>query len=947
MANQTLITGTYSSPTNLDSTDLSGLLSGETITINGGHLLIDGDTRWGHNSVVIDSVSVSSTLGGSFQIDGRSVWEVPYTSGTGNVPAINVAGSNPITGTGVTGELFRVWATGALVPATPGASMPSTGWIKLRNKTGDFNGLTITLPGGATISCSGNGKRSWIHIVGEETGQATIPRLGSFVINGDWYQLGTTTGIDDETFQFPVTDNCPAIQIETGPGSGVFEWYLNSGDRWGASTQYVPTDARGKYFGMNNATGVITIAKRASNACGYKPPTGCIVRVPNVILSSATAANWDINTINATLSTRYDFNTSSAGIIDINYATCNWYVTLSSAFRVTIKNSAILQQAMITNIADTVVIDDCAIGLNSNTDFTALQITNCFTQINLNKVRAVRYLAAAAGTAVLNVADSTNYTETDCQMECFGAATSIVRGATGISSRSLSRLFETNRVIRPVQINGTINAVTCSNLTITDHQYADQISGTTTSTNGISAITFGTGCINVKVIGHSNFAGLVNVHPYASIMSSSTGQNSVELRDIGTPQTPYDCGTVNPCNHLIAASVTFGLTLRRLYSKNARTSPFSINNTIQGITCDNVWGDVAVTQGITGLNMLYRGSKWGNSSTGQSAVYGTHWGDTFASSTSGRIIVAANEPQNMTNGQCAITGGKPVFTSAGQVVMPSVGDQVTWTMPYLALGHTKLADPAQTKAILELVSTNYINIKYEYQINVGNGFNGTWKRLACTANRASGGSAGLSTLTINTKSATDMPQIGDYAQCSVEGRVLVGTTVTNVSGSVITFQNPFVSSVGGTDLFTFWKEIGDEPTIDPSIGVQLKIRATTLTANATNSITYLRVVTNTTQASTELQYPIPTTQFIIDGFAPGTDIVIYDADVAFTGDNSNILAIGDAVVQNQFAYEYEGTKRIKIGAFCSGYIPLVTPTITLTTQSATYTIQQRQDRNYA
>ena len=678
----------------------------------------------------------------------------------------------------------------------------------------------------------------------------------------------------------------------------MFEWYLNCGDRWGTATQYVPTDVRGKYFGMTNATGVISIAKRAVNACGFKPPSGCIVRVPNVIMSSSTSANWDANTINSTLSSRYNFNTTSAGIVDIDRIACNWYMTISSAFRITVKNSALLQSVLITNIADTVIMDNCAIGLNGNLDFTTLSITNCFTSISLNKVRGVRYLAAAAGTAVLNVADSTNYTEVDCQLEAFGASNSISRSASGISSRSLSRLLGINVITRPISINGTINVVTCSNLTITDHQYADQINGTTTAANGISAVSCGSGCFNVKVIGHSNFAGLANVHPYASILSSSTGSNSIELRGIGSPSNLYDCGTVNPCNYLVAASVTFDLTMRRLYSKNARTSPFSINNTVQNIICDNVWGDYAVGQGITGLNTTCRGGKWANSSTGQAAVYGTHWADTWVSSTSGRVIIAANEPSTKTTGQCEITSGTPLFTSAGQIAMPTVGDQVTWTMPYFALGHTKLCDFTSTKAILELVSVNYINFKYEYQLDIGNGFSGTWKRLACTGNRLSGGSAGLSTLTINTKNAADMPQIGDYAQCSVEGRVLVGTTVTNVVGSVVTFSNPFVSSVGGTDVFTFWKEIGNEPSINPATGFKLKVRVTTMTANATNSLSYLRLLTLTDPTSSALTYPIPTTQFTINGFAAGSDIVIYNADVTPTGDNSNVLATGDAVVAN-------------------------------------------------
>ena len=342
MANQFLTTGTPSSRINFDSATLSGLANGETITLNGGHLLIDGDNRRGSNNAVVDSMSISSTLGGSIRIDATQTWEVPFSSATGNVPAIADAGSNAVTGSGITGELLRVWATGSLTPSAAGGAMPATGWVKLRSKTGDFNGVVVTLPGGATITCSGSGKRSWINVAAEESGTVTVPRLGEFVTRGDWYELGTTNGADDQTFQFPVADACPAIQIETAAGSGVYEWWLNSGNRWGTATQFVSTDVRGKFFGMVDATGVITIARRASNACGFKPPAGCKVRMPNIILSNTNAtATFTTLTINTTLATRYDFNTGAAGVVDIDNVSCNWYPSLTNAFRIKIKNSSV------------------------------------------------------------------------------------------------------------------------------------------------------------------------------------------------------------------------------------------------------------------------------------------------------------------------------------------------------------------------------------------------------------------------------------------------------------------------------------------------------------------------------------------------------------------------------------------------------------------------------
>jgi hypothetical protein len=229
MANQTVTT-----TVNFDDASIGGLLNGETININGGSVTLNADNRHNQQAAVLGGVTLSSSLGGSFFIDGTQIWEVPFSASTGNVPTQGALGTNAVTGgtSGATGELTRVWATGSLDPATAAAAMPATGFIKLRSRTGIFQaGETITLPGGATVTASSAGKRSWLHVAGRESSVITIPRLGNFSITGDWYEIGQTNGLDDQTIQFPVADECPALQVETAPGSGVYEWWLNAGRR--------------------------------------------------------------------------------------------------------------------------------------------------------------------------------------------------------------------------------------------------------------------------------------------------------------------------------------------------------------------------------------------------------------------------------------------------------------------------------------------------------------------------------------------------------------------------------------------------------------------------------------------------------------------------------------------------------------------------------------------
>lgn len=56
MANQTVATGVV---VNYDDAAISGLLNGETITINGGSVTIDADVRWNQQAAVFGAVTLA------------------------------------------------------------------------------------------------------------------------------------------------------------------------------------------------------------------------------------------------------------------------------------------------------------------------------------------------------------------------------------------------------------------------------------------------------------------------------------------------------------------------------------------------------------------------------------------------------------------------------------------------------------------------------------------------------------------------------------------------------------------------------------------------------------------------------------------------------------------------------------------------------------------------
>jgi hypothetical protein len=729
---------TVTTVVNYDDAAISGLLNGETITINGGSVTVDADVRWNQQAAVFGAVTLSSTLGGSFLIDGTQVWEVPFSASSGNVPTQAALGSNGVTGgtSAATGELTRVWATGSLDPATAGAAMPGTGFIKLRSKTGNFqNGETITLPGGATVTASGAGQRSWIHVVGLGTatgngGRLTIPRLATFEAEGDWYELGTTDGTDDQTFQFPVADQCPAIWIETAPASGVYAIWLNAGDRWsGANGGAVATgDKRGQYFGMNATTGVITIAARTGNTAGLKPASGCKVRIPNVIMSQAIAANYAANNMPTTNTFRYGFTTTSAGSVIMDKVSCNWLALTSAAFEVDISNAGVASIVSFTNTGTTVNLENVGIGLVNAEVVTPVTIATSYGGGTLTDVFAARRLTVA-NAFVFAFSDTADFTLTRCRGDVFGIATTNAPVAT-------NSCFETGRAINTtmvdcVAIGGIgIDIQPGFGVSCTGFQFASRTIGTTQTTDTAAAISAGVGSTDVFIDGFSNFDGIANVHPYNNIIVTASGVNGCEIRNIGTPAAPYDMGTANACALVLSASTTRNVVMRRVYTQNTRTSPVTLANTVQGFEAYNLWGDAADSQANPAINSTIRGGRYTNSVAGQTAVYGTHWQDAWTSTTAGRIVISCNEPTTQTASQCSFTldtAAGSGFTSAGNVSMTQLTDTVEWTMPYYALGVTGFANNAPT-----ITGTNAANhtLEFQYDLNDGNGFNGSWLALS-------------------------------------------------------------------------------------------------------------------------------------------------------------------------------------------------------------------------
>lgn len=735
MANQTITTSV-----NYDDASISGLNNGESITINGGTLTINSDVRWNQQAAVFGNISCSATLGGSFYADGTTVWELYFTASTGNVPTQAALGSNGVTGvtSAATGELLRVWATGSLTPATAGGAMPATGWIKLRSKAGNFQaGETVNLPGGATITISSAGQRSWIHLVGTENLAVTGAKIGTTQITGDWYYLGTTNGTDDQTFQFPVADYCPAIQVETAVGSGVYEWWLNGADgvRWGTATQFIATDVRGKYFGSNATTGVITIAKRAVNPCGYKPVSGLNVRIPNVICSSSNSTNWSINTWNTSVvAQRFRGIQTNNGDVSVSNVCSNWYWAFNNANNITFSNCALMPILSIATSTGTTTLSDIGMGCPP----AAIPTTSIFVLSALpnggtvSKVRATLIQGATTNDTLFAMGSVNGFTINDCQFETFGGTGSIDRTTTAYAFSASRCGTQTINNLTIIGSSASFNTYLAP-ATVAGMVFADKLNGTTTSgTINTTPISVSTSP-NFRFTGPLTwFGGLSNVQPYGNIVSIASGSTNCIVEKIGTPAAPLDLGNITSyvAN---AGGLSSNTIFRQIYTQNTRSTVFyAIGNDSISTTFDNCGSDYADTQIFQGSNTRARGLKASNSVSTQVAMSGCLFTDCFTSATTGRVIFASNAP-NAASGSELVTslGTGSGFSGSGYLVMVNVGDSATWTYSYYLLGHTGFQNTTPT-----LTGVNTANFTIEFQYDTGSGFNGTW--LAATGANLSG-----------------------------------------------------------------------------------------------------------------------------------------------------------------------------------------------------------------
>lgn len=714
----------------------------------------------------LDTVTFTGQ-GGTLRFDPTYVRVIAYTGGAGNSPAYGAT----ISQGGVSGVFLGAWATDWQVDASvPGAVIGVTGYIKIGGTTGgEWAAGALT---GITATCSGPSVQGWIEVRGPDTATITVPRIGKVESVEAWFELGTTNGARGQIIPCPTTATVagvwPGVWIETAAGSGVYDRYAGVGSQVALAT--TRTTAEMKIIWQT--TGGIRIGNDGTNAVGYLPPTGCKVRIPATILTNCTrtvSGSGPRVLPNATIATRQELVTTGAGYFDLRNLVCQWYMNFSQAFYVKYLNCAVSDSMILNEIASPLDVDNCIVGCTQAQSNFALNTNSCFAGGTIQNSVFNRFALAASGNYVATINYLTGVTFSG---NIFRSSTLRANATTGAitSTQAVNCTFTNQTHIggRGVFVGAqrcTFNSLTYYNHTITT---------TTASTNGCYALEFTTGGSGNVIDGF--VLPTPTVGPYNGLVSVAACYNTL-VKNIGTSYTtPLALTSTVTGLGVNGAGNNDGITIKRMYLSGTRSGPYAFVNSDTNVLVENVSGDTADTSVVAALNATIKNAMLTGATTGQVSVYGTHWLTRFTSTTAGFAEIVCNEPTSASAAQCAATGGTPQFNSSGSVLLTKVGDQVTWEMPFFAIGYTTFTNSAPTITgtnVTYSANARWGNHDLHFQVDTGAGYGGTWLNLTAAA------------LIANTFSSTTGFRLKVRATCAVAA---TNNVLTNMRVALTTTQ---------------------------------------------------------------------------------------------------------------------------------------------------------------
>jgi hypothetical protein len=696
---------------NTNHDDATGRLAGQSFTLNSGAtLLIDSCPHLTPMGPLGDMISNDGTI----RIDGTRSFTMPYGSGVGTRPtaiptAVTWAG-------GGSGKIIRYDEDGGpfdgvLSITVDEGSPPLVAFTTLTTATYTFS---IGDPWVAYLP---------IHITDQDWG-ATDARSG-LVIEGAWYLLGTGNGSPNQTFSLPHAGHQPAIWVETGNGTDIFQKWFRTNSL--VSTVYYdgPADFSNTYesgFCFKQVFGSTTLQVGTVDAGGVIP-SGARVRIPNIHLATVTtgAPTTELNAVTVLL---------HAGVVapnvnlNVQIDKCNAssvYLDFRGTNAVTVTSSCwglSTTTAMIQKVNAPVVISDCAVVTGSTADYAAANVVaigivdntggvvldNCLFYGGINTTNAGAFIL----TTTANVA--------------FTGVTKIVSNQQDENTMATLRGSVASNVTAEtlILVGGPIIAgAGCSDWTIDEVIYGlPPGRGTTEIT--IQGVAVLSGTLNMNFLSGRRLTGTGIKNGTVGLFSLTDCSNTL-VRLFGEVDNKLDATGNTYIASLVG--VTTNTTFQRVWTENAGgTQQFVTLNSVANLLIENCSGTYNKEIELDSSRVLVKGLHGASgaveASTGVEGnlvnCIATVFLDYFKSDTTGALGLLFNDRGQVHLADVEIAAGTPVFNGLGSLLMRTAGDQVVYTWPYSIRGHT-----AFLNAAIQLSGTNTGNLSYEYALFAG------------------------------------------------------------------------------------------------------------------------------------------------------------------------------------------------------------------------------------
>tara|TARA_R110000782_G_scaffold270369_1_gene370616 strand:- start:2452 stop:5544 length:3093 start_codon:yes stop_codon:yes gene_type:complete len=486
-------------------------------------------------STSLGSILLSSTLGGTCEINSTLIRLIPFNAGAGTVPTFNTV----ISKNGASGLLIGVYSNINVASTATGASMPISGFLKIKQ----WNSIPFSSGTLAGISATSTGvdTEGWLEIVGDEAGTCTVNRLNLFKIRGSYFYLGTTNGDRSTTYQIPSSGTLQyhaGVEVETDIGTGMYEFYPCSGAILATSNASATDSYRGKQCWISN-TGLLRFGSDGTNSTGgYIVPSGRKIRIPNIFLSNCTTAARTNNALpNASLGTRYEFVTTGGGVIDLNGSSCSWYLNLNQPYSISLKNINICTGLVITEVAQPLIIDNLNVGLEASNSQISLTLNLCFAGGSITNMNLFRAFQSTSTSYVSSFSDINGFTFINCSFE-----SGVKASNAGAASIALIRAVDCSFTNTKLG-GGRVVLSTCNGVIFKNTGYYDNPGNINTTASSpmymFDVITNSINCILDEI----HFGGLNLTQPYNGILNvGAAGCSNITLRNIGTYNSPLSLG---------------------------------------------------------------------------------------------------------------------------------------------------------------------------------------------------------------------------------------------------------------------------------------------------------------------------------------------------------------------------------------------------------------------